>query len=300
MDGEVGLVTGRVQRERKRSYKDFLVDVEDLEESDDEDYSTKKLYKEPKGLHKKKRQHSDNSGVGSGPYGVTSPGFLPVYPVYVTQGQWRQTALEENGTQDNLLHSGCTAEGSIDQVNHSPIVEYWVHLNDQQDTADCPLTDLIPSAASPVTCRPHPFISTPNSVTDIASTVSFISSPVISTSSSMADMASPTSSVCSPPSSASDTPRSTSRGPSCSDLDPINAAAHLHLLGESLSLIGQQLQETNKMACVSGSLSLLLDSLLCALAPLVCLTSQIQELRLCTQHTLADTLENIAYVMPGL
>lgn len=45
MDGEVGLVTGRVQREKKRSYKDFLVDVEDLKESDDEDYSTKRPHK---------------------------------------------------------------------------------------------------------------------------------------------------------------------------------------------------------------------------------------------------------------
>ncbi|XP_051239843.1 uncharacterized protein LOC127354160 isoform X5 [Dicentrarchus labrax] len=93
---------------------------------------------------------------------------------------------------------------------------------------------------------------------------------------------------------------STYRSPGCCDLDPVSAAAHLHLLGESLSLIGHHLQETNKVVSLSSSSSLLLDSLLCALAPLISLTEVIPELRSCTQHTLASTLENIAYVMPGL
>ncbi|XP_024145760.1 HMG domain-containing protein 4 isoform X2 [Oryzias melastigma] len=82
--------------------------------------------------------------------------------------------------------------------------------------------------------------------------------------------------------------------------DPVSAAAHLHLLGESLSLIGQHLQETNKMVCLSSSFSLLLDSMLCALAPLMSLTSQIPELSGCTDCTLASSLENFAYLMPGL
>ncbi|KAM9770693.1 uncharacterized protein hmgxb4b isoform 2-T2 [Menidia menidia] len=92
-------------------------------------------------------------------------------------------------------------------------------------------------------------------------------------------------------------------GPEVSDVisdDPVSAAAHLHLLGEALSLIGRHLQETNKMVCMSGTLSLLLDSLLCALAPLMCLTTQIPELTSDTECPLAPTLENIAYVMPGL
>ncbi|XP_067115412.1 HMG domain-containing protein 4-like isoform X2 [Osmerus mordax] len=84
------------------------------------------------------------------------------------------------------------------------------------------------------------------------------------------------------------------------DLRPIEAAAHLQLLGESLSLIGHRLQGTMEMVTLSGSLSLLLDSLLCALAPLAGLTSQVPELNSCPSHTLADTLDNIAYVMPGL
>ncbi|XP_014837287.1 PREDICTED: uncharacterized protein LOC106914743 isoform X7 [Poecilia mexicana] len=88
--------------------------------------------------------------------------------------------------------------------------------------------------------------------------------------------------------------------PCCSDHCPVSAAAHLHLLGESMSLIGSHLEETNKRVCMSGSLSLFLDSLLCALAPLMCLTTQIPELTSCTEHTLTSTLENVAYVMPGL
>ncbi|XP_024864947.1 HMG domain-containing protein 4-like [Kryptolebias marmoratus] len=114
------------------------------------------------------------------------------------------------------------------------------------------------------------------------------------------DTCSPSGSSCSVTSSDWDCLRSTCRSPPSSDQYPVSAAAHLHLLGESLSLIGRHLQETNKVACVSSSLSLLLDSLLCALAPLMCLTTQIPELTGGADHTLASTLENIAYVMPGL
>ncbi|XP_027872680.1 uncharacterized protein hmgxb4b isoform X3 [Xiphophorus couchianus] len=74
----------------------------------------------------------------------------------------------------------------------------------------------------------------------------------------------------------------------CSDHCPVSAAAHLHLLGESMSLIGSHLEETNKRVCMSGSLSLFLDTLLCALAPLMCLTTQIPELTSCTEHTLVS------------
>lgn len=85
-----------------------------------------------------------------------------------------------------------------------------------------------------------------------------------------------------------------------SDNDPVTAAAYMHLLGESLSLIGHCLQETDKLVCVSKSLCVLLDSLLCTLAPLISLTSQIPELQGCFEHTVDSTLENVSYVMPGL
>ncbi|XP_066452468.1 HMG domain-containing protein 4 isoform X2 [Eleutherodactylus coqui] len=84
------------------------------------------------------------------------------------------------------------------------------------------------------------------------------------------------------------------------DTEPIDVAAHLQLLGESLSLIGHRLQETEGMVAVSGSLSVLLDSILCAMSPLVCLTSQVPELNGCPKQVLSNTLDNIAYVMPGL
>merc|ERR1712107_583149 len=54
--------------------------------------------------------------------------------------------------------------------------------------------------------------------------------------------------------------------------EPIDVAAHLKLLGESLSVIGERLMEHEGQIAVSGSLSVLLDSLLCAMGPLLCLT----------------------------
>ncbi|KAM8842125.1 HMG box-containing protein 4 isoform 2-T2 [Synchiropus picturatus] len=82
--------------------------------------------------------------------------------------------------------------------------------------------------------------------------------------------------------------------------DPVCAASHLQLLGESLYLIGQHLLQTDKSVCVHRSLFLLLDSLMCSMVPLICLTSQVPELRSSAEHTLASSLENIAYLMPGL
>uniref|UniRef100_A0AAY4CVF6 HMG box domain-containing protein n=1 Tax=Denticeps clupeoides TaxID=299321 RepID=A0AAY4CVF6_9TELE len=84
------------------------------------------------------------------------------------------------------------------------------------------------------------------------------------------------------------------------EVESIDAAAHLQLLGESLSLIGHRLQETEGMVAVSGSLSVLLDSILCALGPLTCLTAQVPQLNGCPRNVLANTLDNIAYIMPGL
>ena len=51
---------------------------------------------------------------------------------------------------------------------------------------------------------------------------------------------------------------------------------------------------------VQGSLSVLLDSLLCTLGPLSCMTAYIPELDGCPQQTHSNTLDSIAYIMPGL
>ncbi|XP_033479168.2 uncharacterized protein hmgxb4b isoform X3 [Epinephelus lanceolatus] len=181
MDGEAGPLSGGRQREKKGSYKDLLMNVEELAEpnSDFEECSTKRPFKvdsgavlEPEGSVNKKIHISVVNGNGGAEpelYGEESSGFLRDYPVCVSRDRWDAKEGEED-IRDKLLHSSCTAEGSINQ----------------------------------------------------------------------------------------------------------------------------------KMISMSSSLSLLLDSLLCALAPLICLSAQIPELRSCTQHTLASALENIAYVMPGL
>ncbi|XP_031622975.1 HMG box-containing protein 4 [Contarinia nasturtii] len=88
-------------------------------------------------------------------------------------------------------------------------------------------------------------------------------------------------------------------------IGPTEVAAHLKLLGDNLTIIGQRLKEHEGQITVSGSLSVLLDSLLCSLGPLMCLTTIIPEVESDEQHghlkdTLANILDNIAYVMPGL
>lgn len=84
------------------------------------------------------------------------------------------------------------------------------------------------------------------------------------------------------------------------ELEPIDVAAYLKLLGESLTVIGERLKEHNGQITVSGSLSVLLDSLLCALGSLICLTQQVPAIGTQNAASLSKTLENIAYIMPGL
>ncbi|XP_053688038.1 HMG box-containing protein 4 [Sabethes cyaneus] len=84
---------------------------------------------------------------------------------------------------------------------------------------------------------------------------------------------------------------------------PSDVAAHLKLLGDSLTIIGERLKEHEGQIAVSGSLSVLLDSLLCSLGPLMCLTIHIPGLQPDVEHlkeVFQNTLDNIAYVMPGL
>lgn len=83
-------------------------------------------------------------------------------------------------------------------------------------------------------------------------------------------------------------------------IEPIDVSAHLKLVGESLSIIGMRLQEHRGLIAVQGSLSVLLDSMLCALGPLMCLTTQIPEMNGCSSETHSRTLDNVAFFMPGL
>ncbi|XP_064604641.1 HMG domain-containing protein 4-like [Liolophura sinensis] len=82
--------------------------------------------------------------------------------------------------------------------------------------------------------------------------------------------------------------------------EPVDVAAHLKLVGESLCIIGVRLQEHRGLIAVQGSLSVLLDSMLCACGPLMCLTQQLPELNGCSSQVHAKTLDNVAYIMPGL
>ena len=77
---------------------------------------------------------------------------------------------------------------------------------------------------------------------------------------------------------------------------PIDLAAHLTLLGESLQIIGGRLHEHEGQIAVSGSMSVLLDSLLCAMGPLVCLTQMVPELNGANQDILNQILENVAFI----
>lgn len=81
---------------------------------------------------------------------------------------------------------------------------------------------------------------------------------------------------------------------------PLEVAAHLTLLGESLSVIGERLQEHEGQIAVSGSLSVLLDSLLCAMGPLLCLTQTVPQLNGAEPATVNQIVDNVAYIMPGL
>lgn len=83
--------------------------------------------------------------------------------------------------------------------------------------------------------------------------------------------------------------------------DTTNIAAHFRLLGENLAIIGERLKEHEGQIAISGGLSVLLDSLLCSIGPLLCLTTQLPAVnKNDLEANLASILDNITYVMPGL
>ena len=77
-------------------------------------------------------------------------------------------------------------------------------------------------------------------------------------------------------------------------------AAHLALVGESLTVIGKRLTEHEGQIAVCGSLSVLLNSMLCAIGPLLCFTKQVPELDCIPQDTIDKLMDDVAYIMPGL
>lgn len=98
------------------------------------------------------------------------------------------------------------------------------------------------------------------------------------------------------------------------DLAPIDVAAHLKLLGESLINIGERLSQHEGQIAVSGSFSVLLDSILCAMGALMCCLNYVPELNFQSNPPLTNPddsnedpknlfqsiMDNIHYIMPGL
>ncbi|XP_068607507.1 HMG box-containing protein 4-like [Brachionichthys hirsutus] len=265
MEGQAGHTSERTQREKKVSHEHVKMDVQDPKEP--EECGAKRFDKGAQDLTIKERQISGKSQTEPEP-GEES--FHPAFVVCLPEDRWGIRG-EQESIHDLLSDPCCPAEGSIHQTSPISMLEYWVYIDHENNMADCPIIRAIAPPASPVTHSPV--------------VQSKVSGPVADTDRLSNVACGPASSVWSP---------------GCFEQDPVGAAAHLHLLGESLSLIGHHLRGTNKLVSVSGSMSLLLDSLLCALAPLICLTAEVPELRSCTQNTRASTLENISYMMPGM
>lgn len=86
----------------------------------------------------------------------------------------------------------------------------------------------------------------------------------------------------------------------------LDFAAHLKLLGESVTKMGEiitdEIYERGEFRelTVSALLTNLLDCLLCASAPLLYLTSHIEQLDVIPAEKQIKMLDNIAYIMPGL
>ncbi|RVE76478.1 hypothetical protein OJAV_G00008160 [Oryzias javanicus] len=262
----VGHMDGETDRDGLREnqqgqQKGISMDVENLLVEPKNSY-TKRLQEVcPMKLDDSKKQH--NGRPDAELQWSDSSDSLSAYAVYVFSDEWTMRAEEEMNTTSLLENWACPD-------SHSTMAE------DHQDPAESLSEPLVLSRSDPSDPLTKAGLAVPNLASKPSSPIAssrFVTRPT------------------------TDALKFASRS---SSGDPVSAAAHLHLLGESLTLIGQHLQEANKAVCLSSSFSLLLDSMLCALAPLMSLTSQIPELSGCTDCTLASSLENFAYLMPGL
>lgn len=81
--------------------------------------------------------------------------------------------------------------------------------------------------------------------------------------------------------------------------EPLDSAAYFSLLGESFSNLSAKTKTGTQT--IQGADTVLLDSLLCAMVPLISLLRQIPELQDCVdQATLKNCFSNIAHIVPGL
>lgn len=81
---------------------------------------------------------------------------------------------------------------------------------------------------------------------------------------------------------------------------PMDAAAHLMLLGNNMTRLGLALDFLDRDVDATAMYSCLLDSLLCAVAPLLCLTRCVSGLEHLPVDTFRKTLDHVAYFLPGV
>ncbi|XP_074597052.1 uncharacterized protein LOC141852095 [Brevipalpus obovatus] len=87
------------------------------------------------------------------------------------------------------------------------------------------------------------------------------------------------------------------------DCIPIDVAAHLKLLGMSLTAASSKLSSLNSNSSNSNlqsqTLSVLLDSTLCAIAPLICLSKVVQP-DVISKEVHEKIIDNISYILPSV
>lgn len=81
---------------------------------------------------------------------------------------------------------------------------------------------------------------------------------------------------------------------------PIDLASCFKILGDSLNGIGMKLNNSDENLNEGDALDLLLDSALCAMSPLLCLTGLMPGLAGCNEKVQRGLLDNVAFLMPGI
>lgn len=83
--------------------------------------------------------------------------------------------------------------------------------------------------------------------------------------------------------------------------NPVDIASCFKILGDSLNAISAKLNSSvEKSFDENDALDLLLDSAICAMSPLICLTSLTPELNVCNENTKKALLDNVVFLMPGI
>lgn len=149
-----------------------------------------------------------------------------------------------------------SAPTSLSLLIQSCVLDCWLYPDDRQQLAAC-------SGAAPVTAAPAPppwcpCAGAPAPGHESESTQTFALNP-------LADTWSLSGSAARPNTLTWDPSRSPVGSSSCSERDPVCAAAHLHLLGESLCLIGLHLRTTDVSSMQRSCMCYCIVVVLCVL-----------------------------------